>query len=164
MILFLVFVINRYRVIKKQKHKIEEQKKLVEIKNKEILDSINYASIIQRTLITEEGKIKDFILNNLQLSDFFIFFKPKDLVSGDFYWATSTENGFYLAVCDSTGHGVPGAFMILLNINLLNEAINVRGIEMPNEIFSFIRQQLIQNFSQDEEKKDGMDGTLFYFQ
>lgn len=164
LLFFLVFVINRYWVIKNQKIKIEEQKKVVEVKNKEILDSINYASIIQRALITEDRKIKDFILNKLALSDYFIFFKPKDVVSGDFYWATSTDNGFYLAVCDSTGHGVPGAFMSLLNINLLNEAINVRGLEMPNEIFSFIRQQLIQNISHVEEKKDGMDGTLFYFQ
>ncbi|HNV95600.1 MAG TPA: SpoIIE family protein phosphatase [Bacteroidales bacterium] len=164
LILFLLFVVNRYRIIRNQKIKIEEQKKVVEVKNKEILDSINYASIIQRALITEERKIKEFILKKLHLSDYFIFFKPKDVVSGDFYWATSTENGFYLAVCDSTGHGVPGAFMSLLNINLLNEAINVRGLEMPNEIFSFIRQQLIQNISHVEEKKDGMDGTLFYFQ
>ncbi len=164
LLLFLAFTYNRYRVIRKQKFKIEEQKGIVELKNKEILDSINYASIIQRALITGEQKIKDFILDKLSFSDYFIFFKPKEVVSGDFYWATDTEDGFYLAVCDSTGHGVPGAFMSLLNINLLNEAINVRGLQMPNEVFSFIRQQLIQNISHDEDKKDGMDGTLFYFQ
>ncbi|MCX7862830.1 MAG: SpoIIE family protein phosphatase [Bacteroidales bacterium] len=164
LILFLAFVYNRYKVIKKQKIEIETQKKIVEVKNKEILDSINYASIIQKALITGNQKIEEYLLKKLNFSDYFIFFKPKDIVSGDFYWATETEKGFYIAICDSTGHGVPGAFMSLLNINLLNEAINIRGFTMPNEIFSFIRQQLIYNLSTEAEKKDGMDGTLFYFQ
>jgi serine phosphatase RsbU (regulator of sigma subunit) len=87
-------------------------------------------------------------------------------VSGAFYWATSkvasssnTTNTFYLAVCDSTGHGVPGAFMSLLNISFLNEAINEKGIEAPNEVFNHVRQRLIENIGQ-EGAQDGMDATL----
>jgi serine phosphatase RsbU (regulator of sigma subunit) len=161
--LFLLFVANRYRIIRAQKRQIEAQKKTVEDKNKEIIDSINYASIIQKTLITAEKNIEEYLLTTCGFKDMFIFFMPKDVVSGDFYWATMNDNGVFLAVCDSTGHGVPGAFMSLLNINLLNEAINVRNIEKTNEIFSFIRSQLIQNLSYAEDKKDGMDGCLFYF-
>jgi serine phosphatase RsbU (regulator of sigma subunit) len=66
------------------------------------------------------------------LPEHFVLFKPKDIVSGDFYWATQKEDKFYLAVCDSTGHGVPGAFMSLLNISFLNEAINEKNILEPN--------------------------------
>ena len=91
-----------------------------------------------------------------------ILFKPKDIVSGDFYWATEKEGRFYLAVCDSTGHGVPGAFMSLLNISFLNEAISEKDIRQPNEVLNHARQRLIENLSS-EGAKDGMDGILVCF-
>ena len=94
-----------------------------------------------------------------ETKNFFILYKPKDIVSGDFYWATKKNGVFYLAVCDSTGHGVPGSFMSLLNINFLNEAINEKNISAPNEVFDYVRQSLIQNLSQDGQK-DGMDGGV----
>ena len=87
-------------------------------KQKEILDSINYAKRIQYTLLAHEHFL------NENLGQHFTFFHPKDIVSGDFYWASRQSNRFYMAVCDSTGHGVPGAFMSLLNIGFLSEAIN----------------------------------------
>jgi serine phosphatase RsbU (regulator of sigma subunit) len=80
-------------------------------------------------------------------------------VSGDFYWACETRDNFFLAVCDSTGHGVPGAFMSLLNISFLNEAINEKSIHDPSKIFDHVRNRLIENISQDGAK-DGMDGIL----
>ncbi len=84
-------------------------------------------------------------------------------MSGDFYWAASTGSAtnrkFYIAACDSTGHGVPGAFMSLLNIGYLNEAIKEKGIEKPNEVLNFVRQRLIDNISK-EGQKDGFDGIL----
>ena len=80
-------------------------------------------------------------------------------MSGDFYWATKKDTKFFIAVCDSTGHGVPGAFMSLLNISFLNEAINEKNITEPNLIFDYVRQRLIETLSQ-EEQQDGMDGTL----
>lgn len=126
---------------------------LIEEKNKEILDSINYARQIQYTLLAND----DFMSNNLK--QHFVLFEPKDIVSGDFYWATQKGSKFYLAVCDSTGHGVPGAFMSLLNITFLNEAINEKNILYPNEVLSYVRKKLINSMAK-EEQKDGMDGVL----
>ncbi len=125
----------------------------IEQKNKDIQDSITYAKRIQYTLLAHQ----DFLSKNVP--QHFVYFNPKDIVSGDFYWATKKNNLFYFAVCDSTGHGVPGAFMSLLNITFLNEAINEKGIVKPNEVFNFVRQRLIDNISK-EGQKDGFDGIL----
>ncbi len=130
---------------------------LIAEKNKEILDSIHYAKRIQNALLASHQLLKE------HLNDHFIVFKPKDIVSGDFYWATSVGTGahqrFYLAVCDSTGHGVPGAFMSLLNITFLNEAVNEKRISEPGKIFDHVRSRLIENISK-EGQKDGFDGIL----
>jgi serine phosphatase RsbU (regulator of sigma subunit)/tetratricopeptide (TPR) repeat protein len=174
---FAVFIFNRFKVTQKQNKIIEEQKVIVEEKQKEILDSIQYAQQIQKTLLANHE------MANKIIPDSFVMFKPKDIVSGDFYWATSvrskefgveskkikdsnvsefrTTNSqlFYLAVCDSTGHGVPGAFMSLLNISFLNEAINEKNILQPNEVFNHVRKRLIDSISQ-EGRQDGMDGVL----
>ena len=149
---------------------VVEQKELIEEKQKEIVDSINYAKRIQYALLANDVVLEQ----NLQ--EHFVLFQPKDIVSGDFYWATKTieskqlENGieekterFYLAICDSTGHGVPGAFMSLLNISFLNEAITEKNIKQPNEIFNHARQRLIESVSQ-EGAQDGMDGILLCFE
>ncbi len=157
-ILILVFVFSyiSYKNLKKQKKMniiLQQQKELVEQSRKEILDSIMYAKRIQTTILAHKEFIDDHISKN------FIFFKPKDIVSGDFYWATKKNNLFYLAVCDSTGHGVPGAFMSLLSISFLNEAIGEKNITKPNEVFNYVRQKLIENISK-EGQKDGFDGVL----
>lgn len=133
------------------------QKHLVEAKQKEIIDSINYAQKIQSTLLANEELVNKHLLSH------FVVFKPKDIVSGDFYWATIKNNRFYLGVCDSTGHGVPGAFMSLLNISFLNEAINQRGIIHPHKILNYVRERLISNISKDGNQ-DGMDGVLVCFE
>lgn len=136
---------------------------IIEEKNKEILDSINYAKRIQYTLLASDEVLKKY------LPEHFVLFQPKDIVSGDFYWFSkgqsenqSENDAFYLAVCDSTGHGVPGAFMSLLNITYLNEAINEKKISEPGKILDYVREKLIQNVSQDGAK-DGMDCTLLEF-
>ncbi len=166
-LVFAIFIFNRFKVTQKQKQIIEIkeqetqkqneiitfQKHVVEEKQKEILDSINYAKRIQQTLLAHEDFLKENIANH------FVFFKPKDIVSGDFYWATKKDDLFYLAVCDSTGHGVPGAFMSLLNIGFLSEAINEKGITSPDKIFNYVRQRLIDSISKDNQK-DGFDGIL----
>jgi len=126
-------------------------------KNKDIVDSINYARRIQYTLLAHQEVLKQ------NIGEHFVLFKPKDIVSGDFYWATKRDNRFYMAVCDSTGHGVPGAFMSLLNISFLNEAINEKNIAAPNEIFNYTRERLIASVSQ-EGAQDGMDGVLICFE
>ncbi|MBA3682517.1 MAG: tetratricopeptide repeat protein [Bacteroidetes bacterium] len=152
---FSYFLFARYRLTRQQKTIIETQKNEVDIKQKEILDSIHYAKRIQTTLLAH----KDFIDANVP--DNFVFFQPKDIVSGDFYWATKKDNSFYLAVCDSTGHGVPGAFMSLLNISFLNEAINEKNILQPNDVLNQVRSQLNKNM---EGSQDGMDAILVKFQ
>ncbi len=158
--LFGVFMFNRFKVTKKQndliqiqKAELQVQKEIVEEHQKETLDSIHYAKRIQTALIANSDFITQNIPNN------FIYFNPKDIVSGDFYWATKHNNKFYLGVCDSTGHGVPGAFMSLLNMGFLSEAIKEKNIEKPNEIFNYVRERLISTIS-DGGQKDGMDGIL----
>ena len=148
------FIISEQKIVLENKNQlIEQQKHIVEEKQKEILDSINYAKRIQYTLLAHDEFLKE------NLPEHFTYFNPKDIVSGDFYWATKHNNKFYLAVCDSTGHGVPGAFMSLLNIGFLSEAINEKGIEKPNEVFNYVRQKLTNTISK-EGQKDGFDGIL----
>jgi serine phosphatase RsbU (regulator of sigma subunit) len=154
-----------YQLITKQKDEvelkqveIEHQKQVIEEKQKEILDSIGYARRIQYALLANDGILQK------NLAEHFVFFKPKDIVSGDFYWATTVTNDlheelFFLACCDSTGHGVPGAFMSLLSIGFLNEAIKERTIYEPNNVFNFVRSRLVESISSDGQQ-DGFDGVL----
>jgi serine phosphatase RsbU (regulator of sigma subunit) len=161
--LFGAFMFNRFKVTKKQNHlihnqkaELQKQKDLVDEHQKETLDSIHYAKRIQNALMANSTLINQFLLNN------FVFFQPKDIVSGDFYWATHFNNRFYLAVCDSTGHGVPGAFMSLLNMSFLSEAVKEKNIVHPNEILNFVRERLINTIS-NEGQQDGMDGILICY-
>lgn len=147
---------ERTREISNKNVELGLRNNIIEEKQKEILDSINYAKRIQYTLLAH----KDVLQQNL--SDYFLIFKPKDIVSGDFYWATQHNDKFYLAVCDSTGHGVPGAFMSLLNIGFLSEAIKEKDLLQPNEVLNYVRQRLIDTISKDEQK-DGMDAILLCF-
>jgi serine phosphatase RsbU (regulator of sigma subunit) len=164
LMLAIAFISFRaFRIKKTANKEITQQKHIIEEKQKEILDSINYAKRIQYTLLAHADFLKKYIPDN------FILFKPKDIVSGDFYWATSVGSGskqeterFYLAVCDSTGHGVPGAFMSLLNISFLSEAINEKNIQEPHEVLNYVRRRLIESISK-EEQKDGFDGVLVCF-
>ncbi len=156
----LILSVNRYRAKQKSYVKLNEyknqvviQKERIEETQKEITDSIHYAKRIQDSLLTP----KEFIDNYVASS--FILFKPKDIVSGDFYWATEKDHFFYLAVCDSTGHGVPGAFVSLLNIGFLSEAINEKHIIDPNLILDYVRQRLIGSVSK-EGQSDGFDGII----
>jgi serine phosphatase RsbU (regulator of sigma subunit)/uncharacterized protein YoxC len=158
--IFSIFTLKKLKETRKQKKIIEFQKaevdlskNIIEEKQKEILDSINYAKRIQYTLLAHDEFLKENLPNH------FVYFQPKDIVSGDFYWATKKADKFYLAVCDSTGHGVPGAFMSLLNISFLQEAINEKNIEEPGEVLDFVRERLITNISK-EGQKDGFDGIL----
>ncbi len=134
---------------------ILHQKEIIEEQKKEMVDSINYAKRIQYAFMAHEKLLQR------NLPEHFILFKPKDIVSGDFYWATKKNNAFYLAVCDSTGHGVPGAFMCLVNMSFLNEAISERSMSAPNEILNHVRKQLIENLG---GGNDGMDAILMKFE
>jgi serine phosphatase RsbU (regulator of sigma subunit) len=134
-----------------------EQKGIIEEKQKEILDSINYAKRIQFALLAS-----DTVLQH-NLPEHFIVFYPKDVVSGDFYWASPTQEGFIYITADCTGHGVPGAFMSLLNISKLSQVINENKITKPDIILNNIRTEIIKVLNAEgssEESKDGMDAVL----
>lgn len=150
-ILFLILVSLFSFTIYKRLKENRRQKMIIEEQQKEMIASINYAKRIQYALLANADLLKD------NLPEHFVLFKPKDIVSGDFYWATLKNNYFYLALCDCTGHGVPGAFMSLLNINFLNEAINEKDITAPGEILDHVRKQLIKKL---EGSRDGMDAIL----
>lgn len=158
-------------IIELQKHEVEKQKTLVEIqkheieeKHKEITDSINYAERIQRSFLASDE------LLNTHLQDYFVLFKPKDVVSGDFYWAEkfvslSGSDNFIMVTADSTGHGVPGAIMSLLNITSLELAIK-DGFTEPSDILNATRKTIIERLKKDgsaEGGKDGMDCSLLMF-
>ncbi|HSY76026.1 MAG TPA: SpoIIE family protein phosphatase, partial [Bacteroidia bacterium] len=170
LIVFLIFVAQRLRITNRQKNIIGEQKekidlafsqlgdakKLLEERHKDLTDSIQYASRIQTALLTSDKYLSD------HLNEYFILFKPKDIVSGDFYWALNHKGKFYIACCDCTGHGVPGAFMSLLNITFLHQAVIEKGIAHPNEIFNEVRTSVVDALNPDgtTDTKDGMDATL----
>ncbi len=172
--IFSIFMYNRFRVTSKQKGIIElqkveverrskiveEQKFVIEEKQKEILDSIHYAKRIQQAMLTSESYFDEHLK-----AEYFIYYQPKDIVSGDFYWATYQHNQFYIATADCTGHGVPGAFMSLLNINFLNENVIERGIKNPAQILDEQRKEIIKalNPKGNENSKDGMDCVLCAF-
>lgn len=132
---------------------IEEQNHLIEQKNKDITDSIRYAKKIQQALLVPEDQVSS------HLPEHFIIFKPKDIVSGDFYWAVEKNNFLYLAVCDCTGHGVPGAFLTVLGASFLNEIVAHAEKQSPAEILYALRERFIQELGE-TETRDGMDVSL----
>jgi tetratricopeptide (TPR) repeat protein len=139
---------------------IEEQKNLVEEKHKEITDSINYAERIQRSFLATKQLLDE------NLDEYFVLFKPKDVVSGDFYWASTLDNQqFCLVTADSTGHGVPGAIMSMLNMNSLKEAVT-KGLNKADDILNYTRTIIINTLANDGSEtggKDGMDCSLLIF-
>jgi len=149
-IFFLLFIYKQLSTTKKQKIVIEE-------KQREISDSINYAKRIQDAMMTSSVYLNDTMPKS------FIFFKPKDVVSGDFYWIhKDLEDNIFFTVADCTGHGVPGAFMSMIGTSLLNEIIIEKGINDTDKILNEMRAQIIKSLSQEEEgaQKDGMDISL----
>lgn len=162
-LVFAGFMYNRFMVTRKQKNIIELkeketqfQKHIIEEKHKEITDSINYAERIQRSFLASETLLND------RLGNYFIFFQPKDVVSGDFYWASQLRNGnFAYVTADSTGHGVPGAIMSILNVSSLEKAIEEETT--PAGILNETRRLIIDRLKKDgspEGGKDGMDCSL----
>ncbi len=168
MLILAFFIFRSYRqkqkaniIITQQKNEVENQKNIIEEKNKDITDSINYARRIQRAMISPESFFKK------NLKDFFALYKPKDIVSGDFYWGSKTTSGTILvAAADCTGHGVPGAFMSMIGVSKLNEIIVERNIAAPAEILNQLRHEVIKALNPEdaeEEARDGMDISLCAF-
>ena len=163
-LILLIFIYRNYRqkrkandMLKEKNDLIELQKKHVEEKNKDITDSINYAKRIQLALLKEQKHV------SAHLPEHFIFFMPKDIVAGDFYWAAEKQGHLYLTAADCTGHGVPGAFLTMLGVAFLNEINSTNEILTPAQILDKLRVRFITELSQtgkEGENKDGMDISL----
>jgi ligand-binding sensor domain-containing protein/serine phosphatase RsbU (regulator of sigma subunit) len=132
---------------------ISRQKEELTLKNKNITDSINYAKRIQVAMMP---KSKHF---GRLFPESFVYYKSKDIVSGDFYWVNEINDKIFFAVVDCTGHGVPGAFMSIIGYELLRNIINVKGVTRPSEILNILNEDFSGIFDQDEDFsfRDGMD-------
>lgn len=147
---------SRARSREKMNLILSTQNEVISQKNKDITDSINYAKRIQTALLGSR------MLFNSQLKESFILYKPKDIVSGDFWWCALKNDFLYFAVADCTGHGVPGAFMSLLNINLLHRALNENPGAGPAFLLNEVRRHVIDSLNREgqEAARDGMDVVL----
>ena len=146
--------------VKERTIEIEKQRDHIALQNKEITSSIMYAKRIQSAVLPADDLVSKL------LKQHFILFKPRDIVSGDFYWITEKDDKVILVAADCTGHGVPGAFMSMLGVSLLNEIVNnvnkVSACEILNQLRSNVKKTLSQKGRQDETK-DGMDLVLCIF-
>ena len=143
------------KLIQAQKNEIEVQKDVLQERNKEITDSINYAKRIQSALLPPIEAIKDKFPNS------FVMYRPKDIVAGDFYWMEEDGDSVHLAAADCTGHGVPGAMVSVICNNGLNRSVREYGAKLPGEILDRTRELVIKEFDQGGDRvKDGMDIAL----
>lgn len=139
------------------KRTLELKKVLVKVhqQRKEITENIHYAKRIQKAILPSNRIINDYFKEN------FIFYQPKDIVAGDFYWFEKYNEKIVFAVADCTGHGVSGAMVSIVCHNALNRALHEFGIEKPNEILDKVKSLVIETFSKSEEiVLDGMDLAL----
>ena len=157
-LIFAFIMFNRFKVTKKQNNIIEKQKDLVEVKNQEISDSINYAKRIQEAILPSRSRLADTLQKG------FVIFEPKDVVSGDFYWTETFDNKTYLAVADCTGHGVPGAMISVICSNALSKVLLEEKVTEPGEILDLTRTIIIDKLKKSGESvNDGMDISLCAF-
>jgi serine phosphatase RsbU (regulator of sigma subunit) len=146
--------------IHKEKERINEIKVEIEHKHKEVMDSVNYAKRIQEAILPDRREIA------LHLPESFILFKPRDIVSGDFYWFTQAGGLSIIAAVDCTGHGVPGAFMSMIGNTLLNQIVNEREITEPAQILTLLNEKVNTSLKQnqlDSQSRDGMDIAICVF-
>lgn len=151
------FLFNRYQMKKKDNVLLEHQNAEITLQKKEITDSINYAKKIQNAILPS------FTLVKKLLPDSFILYKPKDIVSGDFFWVEEKGDVVLFAAVDCTGHGVPGAMMSVLGFSLLSQAVKEKGLTSPSDILKHLDIGINQTLRQKTEEnamKDGMDLSL----
>lgn len=159
---FAIFIFFSLRRNQRLNRILGQKNALIEEKNKSITDSINYARRIQRAMLTSESYLQKF------LPEFFIFNRPKDIVSGDFYWAVYLNGKLFFMTADCTGHGVPGAFMSLIGVSFLNEIVIEKNITDPGKILDQLRDEIIHALNPEENEMqddgssvmDGMDCVL----
>lgn len=150
---------ERTEEVNRQKRELVEQSEqlkytnlVIEKKNQDITASINYGSRIQNAMMPPESVLAS------KMKESFIYFRPRDIVSGDFYWFTEHEDKFVIAAVDCTGHGVPGAFMSMIGIDLLNSIVNQKSITDPNKILAELNMGVSKALKrEDNSLRDGMD-------
>jgi serine phosphatase RsbU (regulator of sigma subunit) len=131
---------------------LKNQNSQIRLQRQKIISSLNYAKKIQRSIMVPEELIRSFFPQS------FIFFKPKDIVSGDFYWFKKTENQLILATVDCTGHGVPGAFMSLIANSQLEKAVTEKNLSDPGDIMKFVHYEIMNLLNQDRKLNSAQDG------
>jgi len=156
-----------YKVLRENaedKIKIEKQKEDISSIHQSLTDSISYAKRIQEAMIPSEKMVKTIIPES------FVYYRPKDIVSGDFYWTFERNGKVFVAAVDCTGHGVPGAFMSIIGFDLIKNIIEIQGIECPEAVLNKLNEEVVQTFSNNGSKgnlkrdvNDGMDMTLVVY-
>ena len=154
----LIRTIKYLRRMKKAFDEIDMQREELQIKNKDLTDSLTYARRIQIALLPSVTMI------NKLVPDHFIFYRPKHIVSGDFYWLSQTGDKLYMAAADCTGHGVPGALMSMIGLEILQKIINEFKIEHSDKILEELNKELESAFNKEEDGqatiKDGIEMSM----
>jgi len=157
---FILFLFYRSRTkanaeLEKKNNEVERQKAVADARNDEIMQSFNYARRLQEAVMPGEAALKGLF------TDSFLLYRPRDVVSGDFYWTTSRNGIIYLAVGDCTGHGVPGAMLSVIGLNSLNRCISDLGLARPKDVLMQMTIDLLITFeAADAQVRDGMDIAL----
>jgi serine phosphatase RsbU (regulator of sigma subunit)/outer membrane protein assembly factor BamD (BamD/ComL family) len=159
LLLVLGLLYRSYNQKKRSNIEITSQKEIIEVKNREIVDSINYAKRIQDSILPMVNDIKQ------NLPDSFVFFKPRNIVSGDFYWFAKQGNKMYVAAVDCTGHGVPGALVSMIGFNFLTQLVSESNIDDPGEILNHMHSKVSLTLNKEgnvspDQVRDGMDIAL----
>ena len=167
LLFFIYFLIDKTKInkiillqkkeVETQNQIIEDKNKVVETQNKDIRDSIRYAERIQSAILPPKSFWSSILPNS------FVFYRPKEVLSGDFHWIAETDTHIFVAAADCTGHGVPGAFISIVNYNLLNKAVLEKGMVDTALILDAVNTWLTESLHQTYEEssvKDGMDVSL----
>ncbi|MGQ0827022.1 MAG: PP2C family protein-serine/threonine phosphatase [Bacteroidota bacterium] len=160
LIIVIALIAIKLLLLNKRTNKIlQKQNTIIEEKNKDITDSINYAKRLQNAILPPKDTV------NKILPEHFILYQPKDIVSGDFYWISSHENKILVAAVDCTGHGVPGALLSIVGHNAINQTVNELNIIQPSKVLDTMNGIIKKVLNQDKENeiRDGMDMALFTF-
>ncbi|MFK8038943.1 MAG: PP2C family protein-serine/threonine phosphatase [Crocinitomicaceae bacterium] len=157
-VIFLIFIKYTKKVLREEvqkKRELSEQKRIIEFKNKDIMDSMHYALKIQNKILPSDDDFKH------NFRDSFIYYESKDIVAGDFYWMREIDGKIYIAVADCTGHGVPGAILSIICANILDNVVGQMKISDPADILNEVRSQVISYLTKgDFAMNDGMDIAL----
>lgn len=157
MLVLVLTILRGYKNKQRTANILRRNAKIIETKNKDITDSIQYAKNLQESILPKTNLIAN------SLPKYMLFFRPRDIVSGDFYWFHESSSHIYLAAADCTGHGVPGAFVSIMCYNLLNSAVRDKKFVKPGEILTEVNRTIHTEFQNDYsqfQSNDGMDITL----